>query len=246
MYSVCIADDNKIWANTLASFLNRQENFNIVGILSDGLEALNFIIQEKPDILILDIVMPNCDGTSIVNYIYTQMDDYHPIVYILSGIGTNSIIKILNEYNIDFFSMKPTSLEIILENLQRITKANSNNGSQNDIIPEILVIPDIVKQLGLVSDRSSTKCVMMTLEYCINNNEYYGLLTKEVYPEIAKSLKISSSAVERNIRIAIKQMELKNSKLYRELFLQVSRSKITNSEFISVVIHHLKNMVVNN
>ena len=55
---ILIADDNKEFCNILQKFLSMEEEFEVVGTAKDGLEALDKISKEVPDIVILDIIMP--------------------------------------------------------------------------------------------------------------------------------------------------------------------------------------------
>ena len=56
--SVLIADDNKAFSDGIASYLRGQDEFNVVGCAYDGEEALGMILETKPDIVLLDIIMP--------------------------------------------------------------------------------------------------------------------------------------------------------------------------------------------
>ena len=53
---VLIADDNQEFANTLASYLRRENDMEVVGMAKDGLEAVNMIENKEPDIAILDVI----------------------------------------------------------------------------------------------------------------------------------------------------------------------------------------------
>ncbi|MDP4179187.1 MAG: response regulator, partial [Bacillota bacterium] len=59
---VIIADDNKEFCNILNDYLLNQRDIVVIGIAKDGVEALNLIQEKKPDLVILDIIMPHLDG----------------------------------------------------------------------------------------------------------------------------------------------------------------------------------------
>jgi DNA-binding NarL/FixJ family response regulator len=59
---IVIADDHGIVRSGLRMLLERQENFEVVGEASDGIEARDLVISEKPDIAILDVKMPRLTG----------------------------------------------------------------------------------------------------------------------------------------------------------------------------------------
>lgn len=60
VYKIFCIDDSQIILNTITSFLDEQI-FSVIGV-TDSLKALMEIIRTKPDIILLDVSMPNLDG----------------------------------------------------------------------------------------------------------------------------------------------------------------------------------------
>jgi len=61
-----IADDNREFCELLKDFINQQEDFHLIGIAYNGLEALEMISQSSPDVVVLDIIMPHLDGIGVL------------------------------------------------------------------------------------------------------------------------------------------------------------------------------------
>lgn len=59
---VLLADDHSILRDGLAALLETQDGINIVGHARDGREAVRKAMELKPDVAIMDIVMPELDG----------------------------------------------------------------------------------------------------------------------------------------------------------------------------------------
>ena len=57
--SVLIADDNKLFANNLAEFLKVQPGIRVAGVAYDGEEAYGMIVETKPDVALIDVVICN-------------------------------------------------------------------------------------------------------------------------------------------------------------------------------------------
>ena len=55
--TVLVADDNKDFTMTLSSYLEKEEQIEIVGIAKDGNEAYEMTVKLQPDILLLDIII---------------------------------------------------------------------------------------------------------------------------------------------------------------------------------------------
>ena len=55
---ILVSDDNQDFAKTLVNYLSKDEDLEVVGIARDGQDAFNQILETKPDIALLDIIMP--------------------------------------------------------------------------------------------------------------------------------------------------------------------------------------------
>lgn len=69
MIKVVIADDHIIFRQGLLRLLKSSEDIDVVGESGDGRDALNQIMNEEPDLAILDIAMPGLSGLEIVEEI---------------------------------------------------------------------------------------------------------------------------------------------------------------------------------
>jgi response regulator NasT len=70
-YQILIADDEPIIRADLKELLE-ELGYKVVAEAGDGLEALNLIEQVEPDVVILDIKMPNMDGIQVAGEIADQ------------------------------------------------------------------------------------------------------------------------------------------------------------------------------
>src|ERR1700681_1849842 len=61
---ILIADDHPIVRDGLRKLLSLEDDFEIIGEASDGREVLDKVQELDPDVLLLDLRMPNLDGLS--------------------------------------------------------------------------------------------------------------------------------------------------------------------------------------
>lgn len=120
MIKVIIADDQKILAEGIRTVLETSEKIKVIALASDGEDCLKKIAEEKPDVVLLDIRMPNMNGVIATreikkNYpdikvvILTTFDDSDYILdainygasgYLLKDINASSLIDaVVNAYN---------------------------------------------------------------------------------------------------------------------------------------------------
>lgn len=245
MYNVLIADDNIEFTNSLTEILSTSPHYQIVAALTNGLEVISQMELLRPDILILDIVMPGTDGINIVAHARQRMTDYDPIIYIVSGIGSTAIIKALSALNIDFFSMKPVALDLILHNLNTITKViqipdQAPPHKETAPVSEEIRIKQFMIQLGLRPHLRSSKCLYSALLYCLEHPDGTLLITKGLYPSLAKKYDLTNAAVERRLRHAIEIIQKNKTPLYHKVFSYAGDKKITNGEFLGAVTEYFQ------
>lgn len=88
---VLIVDDSAFARKTLRTVLSLHPGIEVVGIARDGLEALEKIVDLKPDVITLDLVMPNLDGLGVLR---AMPRDHAPRVVVVSITDSNSELAI--------------------------------------------------------------------------------------------------------------------------------------------------------
>ena len=63
---VLLADDNKELITVLSEYISLQEDMEVVEVAGNGNEVLSVLRQRDIDILLLDVVMPDLDGVSVL------------------------------------------------------------------------------------------------------------------------------------------------------------------------------------
>lgn len=66
---ILIADDHPIFRDGLKAIISDVNDYHLVGEAGDGAEACEMVLQLKPDIVIMDIVMPRMDGILATEYL---------------------------------------------------------------------------------------------------------------------------------------------------------------------------------
>ena len=77
---VAIVDDHALIREGIKKLLELEESFEIVALAGDGYEALNVIKATRPDVILLDINMPNMNGIDCLKQIKLQFPDIKVIM----------------------------------------------------------------------------------------------------------------------------------------------------------------------
>ena len=74
-HRVLLADDHSLFREGLANIVNAQPDFEVVGEAGDGLEVLVKARELAPDLIVMDISMPGCDGVEATQRIMAESPD---------------------------------------------------------------------------------------------------------------------------------------------------------------------------
>ena len=118
--TVLIADDNPEFAMTLASYLRKENDMDIVGMVKDGEEAYELIKELKPDVVLLDIIMPHLDGLGVLEKLNENQIDKMPICIILSAVGQDKITQRDINLGAQYYVVKPFEIKLLIKRIREI------------------------------------------------------------------------------------------------------------------------------
>ena len=87
MAKVLIVDDNPIVRRSLCDLFTQQADFQICGEAEDGLQAIEKAQQRKPDLIVLDLVMPGMNGLDAARVINGMLPEVPMILFTLHSDG---------------------------------------------------------------------------------------------------------------------------------------------------------------
>ncbi len=128
---ILIVDDEPLACQRARQLLSKIENLKIVGEINSGYEALKFIESNDPDIVLLDIQMPDLDGIRVLEAI----DD--PPAIIFSTAYDQFAVKAFEIEAVDYL-LKPYSLERLRKAIEKAKRylAINSPASESDKYPE--------------------------------------------------------------------------------------------------------------
>ncbi|MBT2693511.1 response regulator [Bacillus sp. ISL-55] len=126
MYKVLIADDEKNIRLGIQAMIKREyPNFETF-IASDGQEALDGVLKNKPDIVITDIKMPRMDGIQLIKELQ-QQEDINTSIVILSGYDDFTYAKEAIKHKVKDYLLKPVNRTELFKTLNTIIEELENS-----------------------------------------------------------------------------------------------------------------------
>jgi DNA-binding NarL/FixJ family response regulator len=92
---VVIADDNAIVRAGLTQLLTSSEEIDLVGVASNGAQAIELVTEHSPDVVLIDLVMPEVDGVGATRTLVANQPDL-PIVVLTSFSDRERILAALD------------------------------------------------------------------------------------------------------------------------------------------------------
>ena len=86
-----IAEDNSELSDILANFFEMSGEVSLCGTARDGVETLEKIERQAPDVVLLDLVMPRLDGISVLERLREKPLAKMPNIIVASAIGMENV-----------------------------------------------------------------------------------------------------------------------------------------------------------
>jgi len=194
---VVIADDHTILRQGLAALLAQEEGIEVVACVSDGIEACQAARRHKPDVVVLDVMMPNMGGIEATRAITGSGDS--SVIALSMGIERRHIVEMLAA-GAKGYVIKDADISELVQGIRSVSRKESFLSShiQRMLLNEFLErVPDEHAQgYDILTNR---ECEILRMLAC-------GACTKE----IAFSLNISVKTVENHRQSIMKKLNFKS------------------------------------
>ena len=105
-----IAEDNSELSDILANFFEMSGEVSLCGTARDGVETLEKIERQAPDVVLLDLVMPRLDGISVLERLREKPLAKMPNIIVASAIGMENVTRRALELGACYYMIKPYNL----------------------------------------------------------------------------------------------------------------------------------------
>ncbi len=252
---VLIVDDNREYVEVLCSVLKKESRVEVVGCAYDGLEAINLIRMTEPDIMVLDMVMPNLDGIGVLERMETLRLKKVPRILVVSAVLNDSIAAKTIALGAEYFMLKPVNFDVLVDRITMFAKEEEAQSGEfrpqekrtalkRDAGDIETMVTDVIHEIGIPAHIKGYQYLRHAIIMVIKDLDMINSITKELYPTVAKDFNTTPSRVERAIRHAIEvAWDRGDTEVLNSFFgytIANSKGKPTNSEFIAMIADKLR------
>lgn len=247
--NVAIADDNQKMLDMLEQVIGLDKDLNLVGKAKNGEEMCQIIKEKKPDVVLLDLIMPKMDGLTVMDHVnQDKAVSKRPYFIVITAVGQERITEDAFNKGANYYVMKPFNNEMLLERIKSVRKIfRSSERRAEDGITENTMwggnletrVTNMLHEIGIPAHIKGYHYLRDSIIMAVEDMDVLNAITKILYPTVAKKYQTTSSRVERAIRHAI-EVAWSRGKLdtLDELFgytVSTGKGKPTNSEFIALI-----------
>lgn len=244
---VLIVDDNQQLCDLTRRFLEAREEIEVVGVANHGRDAMELIASQRPDVLLLDLIMPQVDGYTILEQLGADESIHRPEVIVLTALARDDFIQRAINLGARYYMVKPFDYNMLYKRILEVAGLRREEISvRPSALPQAASAPSLDENIanmfltiGIPAHIKGYHFLREAVKMVVDDAEMINAITKQLYPGIAKRFNTSASKVERAIRHSI---EVAWTRGRVDNFNQVFGYKVfspgekpTNGEFIALI-----------
>lgn len=266
---VYVVDDSEEYIQQVEQSLGTVSDFEIIGKAYDGETAIREIVTAKPDIVLLDLIIPQKDGIAVLEEFQRLQDWPKPVFIMLTAIGQDKYIKKALSLGAEYYILKPYDMDLLPRRIMQVfLDSDRREKTEKKEIPaeepqtppsrakeprprnlrdnaEANVIKAL-QEIGVPAHLSGYGYLQKAILETVLSERGFIPITKELYPMIAGYYNTSPGKVERAIRGAIQKVwQRMNTQKINQFFTYTENRKgvhPTNSEFIATIADKIRLM----
>lgn len=221
--NLLIADSSRDFTCALAESLQNRYHVHCCG---DGKDAIHLLLTTRPEILVLDLMLPGLDGISLLQI--AAQEGICPKVLASTTLYSDYIVQTAQELGVGYLLRKPCDVQATVMRIDdlhhrlhaRTTAADSHNQ-----------LGDLLQSLSMLAKHNGYHYVRECIVLAAQNPGQS--VTKELYPAVAEIFGTEAPHVEHSIRTALSYgWKHRNSEVWEEYFPAATRCP-SNGVFIA-------------
>ena len=206
---ILLVDDNPSARALLAAFVEQTPGLELCGEAGDGWQGLELTGRLRPDLVLLDLIMPGLDGIGFLEGLSGLPGGWKPRVIVLSGVSTDAYVQHSCRLGADYYLVKPVNLHQLAQRISALFP--DGEGLEPSGPADFLLL-----RLGADSRLEGYGQLSYALELVSGGGR--AMQMKEIYLSTAAAFRTTAACVEKNLRTVIRGMHAGASPHYVRVF----------------------------
>lgn len=220
MLRVLLVEDDPAALALLEAYFRGVEDMAVCGCARNGREALAEIRSQAPDLVVLDMVMPELSGLGVLKALQTAPPPVPPKILILSRVSDEGVIARSFLLGADYYLLKPINLAELPEVIGALfLPEGADRGPACALLD----------RMGARREDAGYLPAAMAAQALAGAGRMY---LKEAYFVPVQTLGTSYACVEKNIRALVRRLHQTGAPLYRSMMGDPGRAP-TNGAFLA-------------
>lgn len=233
---VLIADADEQFRNELVVTLGACKEIEVMGVAADGQEALQIASEHRPDIVILDLLLPQYDGISVLDLISVRYTDCK--VFVATGFISNYIISALATRRVSALLKKPCTAQCVVDRINETLQ--QSDAPIEERVPDLQQqITKMIHDIGVPANIKGYRYLREAIKLAAEDLDRINNMTECIYKPIAladnSTPKRVRTAIMRAIETAWDRGDLDTLQSFFGYTVSNTKGKPTNSEFIALL-----------
>jgi two-component system response regulator (stage 0 sporulation protein A) len=243
--SLLVVDDDIRICEQLQEQLESNELIDSIDIAHDGLDGLRKLRNIKPDVILLDLIMPHVDGLGFLEQAIKEDLLLNTKIIVTSELSQDSIVQYAIQLGASFYMLKPYDMSSLVDRIQIVTGENYiRNNPTIDASENNAYIVKFLIDSGIPVHTLGYKYFYFAMQHLLKAGTDVFSITKSIYPLVAAAFKTSAANVDKAMRHSLTLASNQNSESL-ESFLEAMnykdpKKKPSNSEYINLILERIK------
>jgi len=190
--TVVLADANEEFRTALKQALEATGEFDVVGCAADGLAAAQDIAERKPQLLVMDLLLPGLDGFGVLEQ--AAKDKVQMKTVVVSALYRDQIVSQAMSRGVSFFMPKPCELTSLLDQMRRAVNEGEESEDESQALER--EVTAVIHEVGVPAHIKGYQYVREAIVIAVQDMDVINAVTKVLYPEVARRYSTTPSRVE--------------------------------------------------
>jgi len=238
--NIVVVDDDPEFLSSVKIFFAGERGYRVVGSATNGREGVDEILRLAPDVVLLDMILPETDGFEVMSE--ARLGGSRAKFIVMSGIAGDEYAARAIKNGASHYMLKPISFLSLKNRIDELAGDTSVAPSSLRLVQNRMLderITNIFISVGIPAHIKGYQFLREAIKMAVACPDIINSITKRLYPEVADRFETSASKVERAIRHAIEvawnKGKIENINQIFGVKVYSGNEKPTNGEFIALV-----------